>query len=154
MCAGTRTCHNAPSVTLPIGTQLGAYEIQQGIGAGGMGEVYKARDIRLQRTVAIKVLPAQLRGHPALRERFLHEAQTIAALDHPHICVLHDIGSHADFDFLVMEYLEGETLATRLQRAPLPLDQMLRFAIEIGGALDQATANALFIAMSNRPTSC
>ena len=87
------------------------------IGAGGMGEVYKARDTRLNRTVAIKVLPAHLKDDPARRQRLLREAQAVAALEHPHIGVLYDIGEHAGTDFLVMEYLEGETLAKRLEKA-------------------------------------
>jgi serine/threonine protein kinase/Tol biopolymer transport system component len=120
------------------GQRLGPYEIVSPVGAGGMGEVYKARDVRLNRTVAIKVLPARLRFEPDLRQRLIQEAQTIAALDHPHICVLHDIGSDGDTDFLVMEYLDGETLAMRLEKAALPIDQMLRYAIEVGSALARA----------------
>jgi Tol biopolymer transport system component/predicted Ser/Thr protein kinase len=120
------------------GNRLGPYEIQSAIGAGGMGEVYKARDTRLERTVAIKVLPAHLADQPEVRERFEREAKTIAGLNHPHICVLHDIGRHEGTDFLVMEYLEGETLAARLLKGPLPVDQVLRYAIEIADALDKA----------------
>ena len=93
------------------GTKLGPHEILSLIGAGGMGEVYKARDIRLDRIVAIKVLPAHLADRPDLRERFEREAKTIASLNHPHICTLHDIGRQDGTDFLVMEYLEGEPLA-------------------------------------------
>jgi serine/threonine protein kinase len=103
-----------------------------------MGEVYKARDTHLDRIVAIKVLPAHLADRPELRERFEREARTIASLNHPHICTLHDIGQQDGIDFLVMEYLEGETLATRLLKGPLPLDQVLRYAIEIADALDKA----------------
>ena len=102
------------------GRRLGPYEILSAIGAGGMGEVYKARDTRLDRIVAIKVLPTHLADRPELRERFDREAKTIASLNHPHICVLHDIGHQDGIDFLVMEYLEGETLAQRLQKGPLP----------------------------------
>src|SRR3990170_5631965 len=119
-------------------TKLGPYEILSQIGAGGMGEVYKARDTRLDRIVAIKVLPAHLADRPDLRERFEREAKTIASLNHPHICTLHDIGRQDGTDFLVMEYLEGETLATRLLKGPLPLEQVLQYAIEIADALDKA----------------
>jgi predicted Ser/Thr protein kinase len=119
------------------GKRLGPYEILSAIGAGGMGEVYRARDTRLDRIVAIKVLPAHLADEPKLRERFEREARTIASLNHPHICVLHDIGRHDGIDFLVMEYLEGETLAQRLLKGPLPLEQVLQYAIEIADALDK-----------------
>ncbi|MGH2611022.1 MAG: serine/threonine-protein kinase, partial [Tepidiformaceae bacterium] len=101
-------------MTLAAGTRLGPYEIQAALGAGGMGEVYKARDSRLDRTVAIKILPEALAGDPQFRERFDREAHAIAALNHPHICTLHDVGREQDTDFLVMEYLEGETLADRI----------------------------------------
>jgi serine/threonine protein kinase len=115
------------------------------IGAGGMGEVYKARDTRLDRTVAIKVLTAHLADDPHARERFQREARAVAALNHPHICTLHDVGSQDPstgsgqaMDFLVMEYLDGETLAERLAKGPLPLDRALQYAIQIAGALDKA----------------
>lgn len=123
---------------MTAGSRLGPYEIVSPLGAGGMGEVYRATDTRLNRTVAINVLPADVKNNPDLRQRFLREAQAVAALEHPHICVLHDIGHQSDngVDFLVMEYLEGETLALRLEKGPLPLDQVMRYAIEIGGALD------------------
>jgi eukaryotic-like serine/threonine-protein kinase len=101
-------------MTLSPGTQLGPYVIKTAIGAGGMGEVYEARDTRLDRTVAIKVLPAQTAGDPDLRARFEREARAVAALNHPHICTLHDIGSESGADFLVMDSVEGETFATRL----------------------------------------
>jgi eukaryotic-like serine/threonine-protein kinase len=120
------------------GTRLGPYEILSAIGAGGMGEVYRARDTRLDRIVAIKVLPDHFVDRSELRERFDREAKTIASLNHPHICTLHDVGHQNGTDFLVMEYLEGETLAQRLPNGPLPLDQVLRYAIEIAGALDKA----------------
>src|SRR6202049_4665515 len=103
-----------------------------------MGEVYKARDTRLDRIVAIKVLPAHLADRAELRERFEREARTIASLNHSHICTLHDIGKQDGIDFLVMEYLEGETLARRLEKGPLPLEQVLHYAIEISDALDKA----------------
>jgi eukaryotic-like serine/threonine-protein kinase len=120
------------------GTQLGPYEILSAIGAGGMGEVYRARDTRLDRIVAIKVLPAHLADRAELRERFEREARTIASLNHPHICTLHDIGHQDGIDYLVMEYLEGETLAQRIAKGSLPLDQVLQYAIEIADALDKA----------------
>src|ERR1700736_1739571 len=120
------------------GKRLGPYEILSAIGAGGMGEVYRARDTRLDRIVAIKVLPAHLADEPELRERFEREARTIASLNHPHICVLHDIGQQDGVDYLVMEYLEGETLAQRLLKGPLPLELVLQYAIEISDALDKA----------------
>ncbi len=120
------------------GRRLGPYEILSAIGAGGMGEVYKARDTRLDRIVAIKVLPAHLADRAELRERFEREAKTIASLNHPHICVLYDTGHQDGIDFLVMEYLEGETLAQRLQKGSLPIQQVLQYAIEISDALDKA----------------
>src|SRR3989337_1827924 len=113
------------------------------MGGGGMGEVYRARDPRLDRVVAIKVLPAHLADRPDVRERFEREARTIAGLNHPHICTLYDIGQQDGTDFLVMEYLEGETLSMRLMKGPLPLDQVLRYAIEISDALDQAHRNGV-----------
>ena len=125
-------------MALVAGTKLGPYEILSAIGAGGMGEVYKARDTRLDRIVAIKVLPAHLADRAELRERFEREAKTIASLNHPHICTLYDTGHQDDIDFLVMEYLEGETLAQRLKKGPLPIQQVLQYAIEISDALDKA----------------
>ncbi len=120
------------------GRRLGPYEILSSVGAGGMGEVYRARDTRLDRIVAIKVLPAHLADRSELRERFEREARTIASLNHPHICTLHDIGQQDGIDYLVMEYLEGETLAQRLVKGPLPLEQVLQYAVEIADALDKA----------------
>ena len=110
---------------LASGTRLGPYEIQSLIGAGGMGEVYKARDTRLDRTVAIKVLPPDVSADPDRRARFEREAKTIAGLNHPHICTLYDVGDHDGAMFLVMEHLEGETLADRLEKGALPLEQAL-----------------------------
>lgn len=123
---------------LAQGTKLGPYEIQSAIGAGGMGEVYRARDTRLERIVAIKVLPAHLNSSPELRARFEREAKAISALQHPHICVLYDIGTQGDVDYLVMEYLEGETLYSRLARKPLATDEAIKIAIEVADALDKA----------------
>src|SRR5437868_8113883 len=102
-----------------IGKKLGHYEIESLLGAGGMGEVYRARDTRLDRTVAVKVLPAHLSNQPELRERFEREARTISSLNHPLICTLFDVGRQDGVDFLVMEYLDGETLAARLKKGPL-----------------------------------
>ncbi len=125
-------------MALEAGTTLGPYEIESPLGAGGMGEVYKARDTRLDRTVAIKVLPEHVAGDSDLRQRFEREARAVAALNHPHICTLHDIGREGDTDFLVMEHLDGETLAQRLQQGALPLDHALEIAIQIADALDKA----------------
>jgi len=127
-----------PSVELKQGTKLGPYEIVALAGAGGMGEVYRARDTRLNRTVAIKVLPLGAADRDGAQERFEREAQAISSLNHPHICTLYDVGHQGGIDYLVMEYLEGETLSARLQKGPLPLDQTLRYAIEIADALDKA----------------
>src|SRR6201998_615611 len=123
---------------ITAGTKFGPYEITHVIGAGGMGEVYRARDTRLDRTVAVKILPDHFSDRAELRERFEREARTIASLNHPHICVLHDIGQQDGTGYLVMEYLEGETLADRLKKGPLPLDQVLQYALEISDALDKA----------------
>ncbi len=128
---------------LDAGRQLGPYEIIAPLGAGGMGEVYKARDTRLDRTVAIKVLPAHLASQPDLRQRFEREARAASSLNHPNICTLHDIGSHEGIDFLVLEYLEGETLAQRLERGPLPIDEALSIAVQIADALDKAHRQGL-----------
>jgi serine/threonine protein kinase len=125
-------------MALTSGTRLGPHEILSAIGAGGMGEVYRARDTRLDRIVAIKVLPTHLAGRSELRERFEREARTIAGLNHPHICTLHDIGQQDGVDYLVMEYLEGETLAHRLNKGFLSLEQVFQYAIEIADALDKA----------------
>ena len=129
---------------LSSGARLGPYEIQSAIGAGGMGEVYKARDTRLDRTVAIKVLPAELSADPDRRVRFEREARAVAALSHPHICTLYDIGTHPSTGsgqatlFLVMEYLAGESLAERLHRGLLPLPQALDVGAQIAEALGAA----------------
>jgi len=123
---------------LKVGARLGAYEIEGEIGSGGMGEVYRARDTRLERTVAIKVLPRAFGGDPERRARFEREAKTIAGLNHPHICTLHDIGDHEGTVFLVMELLAGETLAEHLRKGPLPLEQALTVATHIAEALAAA----------------
>jgi eukaryotic-like serine/threonine-protein kinase len=123
---------------IQVGQRLGPYEILSAIGAGGMGEVYRARDTRLDRIVAVKILPDHCSDRAELRERFEREARTIASLNHPHICTLYDIGRQDGTDYLVMEYLEGETLSERLKKGPLPLEQVLKNAIELADALDKA----------------
>lgn len=125
-------------MSLVSGTKLGPYEVLDAAGAGGMGEIYKARDTRLDRTVAIKVLPSELAAHPELRQRLEREARAVSSLNHPHICTLYDVGQQDGVDFLVLEYLEGETLASRLTKGPLRLEATLRYAIEMAEALDQA----------------
>ena len=125
-------------MALTAGTALGPYEIQAPLGAGGMGEVYTARDTRLDPHRRLKVLPEHVASDPDLKQRFGREAKTVAALSHPHICPVFDVGSQDGVDFLVMEYLEGETLAQRLEKGALPLDQALQIAIEIADALDKA----------------
>src|SRR5947209_18665460 len=120
------------------GERLGPYEVVARVGAGGMGEVWRARDTRLDRSVAIKVLPAHLSADTQFRERFEREARTISALTHPHICTLYDVGNASGIDFLVMEYLEGESLADRLARGPMPVEEALRVAIQVAEALDRA----------------
>ncbi|HEY6928819.1 MAG TPA: protein kinase, partial [Thermoanaerobaculia bacterium] len=125
-------------MTLAAGTRLGPYEIVSSLGAGGMGEVYRARDSRLERIVAIKVLPQHLSDSMEVRQRFEREAKTISQLSHPHICALYDVGSQDGVEYLVMEYLEGETLSERLVKGPLPLEQALRAGVEIADALDRA----------------
>ena len=125
-------------MALTSGTKLGPYEIQSPLGAGGMGEVYRARDTRLDRTVAIKILPTHLSSNPEARIRFEREARTISSLNHPNICTLHDVGTQDSTSYLVMEYVEGETLQSRLQRGPLPLKQALECAMQICDALEKA----------------
>jgi serine/threonine protein kinase len=120
------------------GTRLGPYEIQIALGAGGMGEVYKARDMRLDRIVAIKILPPELAADPQFRDRFDREARSISQLDHPHICTLYDVGEQDATSYLVMQYLEGETLEARLKKGALPFAQALQSAIQIASALDTA----------------
>ncbi|HSG99500.1 MAG TPA: serine/threonine-protein kinase, partial [candidate division Zixibacteria bacterium] len=130
-------------MTLEAGTQLGPYRIDGPAGAGGMGEVYKATDTRLQRTVAVKVLHTRVASNPDLRERFEREAKVIAGLNHPNICTLHDIGSANEIDYLVMEYIEGESLSSRLEKGPLAAGEILTIAIQIADALDKAHKQGL-----------
>ena len=125
-------------MALTSGTKLGPYEIQSPLGAGGMGEVYRARDTRLDRTVAVKILPAHLSSNLEAKQRLDREARAISSLNHPNICTLHDIGHQDGTDFLVMEYLEGETLADRLMKGPLPSELVLRYGIEICEGLEKA----------------
>jgi eukaryotic-like serine/threonine-protein kinase len=130
-------------MALVPGTRLGPYEVVGPLGTGGMGEVYRARDTRLERTVAIKVLPLELSCDPLRKQRFEREAKTISTLNHPHICVLHDVGSQNGVDYLVMECVEGETLAKRLERGKLPLEQVLKCGAQIADALDKAHRNGV-----------
>jgi serine/threonine protein kinase len=125
-------------MALAAGSRLGPYEILSPLGAGGMGEVYRARDTRLGRTVAVKVLPAGMASSPEVRQRFEREAKTISQLSHPHICALYDVGREGETEYLVMELLEGETLSDRLAKGALPLEQTLRYGTEIADALDKA----------------
>src|SRR6266403_5670402 len=125
-------------MALLAGTKLGPYEIQSPLGAGGMGEVYRASDTRLDRIVAIKVLPANLSSDASLKQRLEREAKAISKLSHPHICTLHDVGHQDGVDFLVMELVEGETLEQRLLKGPLPPDQTLRIASQVADALARA----------------
>src|SRR5262245_44219739 len=128
---------------LSPGTRLGPYEILAPLGAGGMGEVYRARDTRLDRTVAIKVLPAELSENAEVRARFEREARAVSSLNHPHICVLHDLGRENGIDYIVLEHLEGETLAARLAKGALEPDELLAIAIPIADALDKAHRKGL-----------
>ena len=123
---------------LAAGTRLGPYEVLSPAGAGGMGEVYRARDTRLGRIVAVKVLPSALAQNVELRRRLEQEARSISKLSHPHICTLYDIGNHDGTVFLVLEYLEGETLDQRLRRGPLPSNQVVQYGLQIAEALDKA----------------
>src|ERR1700686_1612527 len=123
---------------LSPGVRLGPYEILDALGAGGLGEVYLARDTRLGRDVAVKILPAEFSADPIRKQRFEREAKTISSLNHPHICVLHDVGSQDGMSYLVMECVEGETLAKRLEKGALPLEQVLKYGMQIADALDKA----------------
>src|SRR5207245_6142054 len=122
-------------VLLTCGARLGPYEIVSLLGSGGMGEVYRARDVRLDRIVAIKILPPQFSSDPGHKQRFEREAKIISHLNHPHICMLHDVGHQDGIDYLVMEYVEGETLAKRLEKGPLTLAQVLQLGSQIADAL-------------------
>src|SRR5262245_29862872 len=130
--------NSATGASVRSGSRLGVYEIQALVGAGGVGEVYKARDTRLDRMVAIKVLRSQFAADRDRFQRFEREARAVARLDHPHIGALYDVGEASGVRFLVMQYLDGETLAARLAKGPLPLDQVFRYAIEIADALAHA----------------
>jgi serine/threonine protein kinase len=125
-------------MALTPGTKLGPYEIVSPLGAGGMGEVYRARDTRLGRDVAVKILPKEMSADATRKQRFEREAKTISGLNHPNICTLHDVGSQDGVDYLVMECVEGETLAKRLEKGPLPLEQVLKYGAQIADALDKA----------------
>src|SRR6202451_3876581 len=122
-------------MALSAGTKFGPYEIESPLGEGGMGEVYRARDLRLDRAVAIKVLASHLSSSPELKQRMEREARAISALNHPYICHLYDIGSQDGTDYLVMEFLEGETLAERLRKGALPLNEVFRVGIAVAEAL-------------------
>src|SRR2546427_10218508 len=122
-------------MALTAGTKLGPYEILAMLGAGGMGEVYRALDTRLDRTVAIKVLASHLSSSPELKQRMEREARAISSLNHPHICHLYDLGSQDGTDYLVMEFLEGETLAERLRKGAIPLSEILKIGIAIAQSL-------------------
>jgi len=135
-----RSFHGA---RLSAGTLLGPYQIIEALGAGGMGEVYRARDTRLDRSVAIKVLPDHLAANPELRQRFEREARAASSLNHPHICTLHDAGYQDGIHFLVMECLEGETLAGRLRGGVLRLEEAVRIAVHVADALDEAHRHGL-----------
>ena len=141
-------------MALSPSARLGPYEIVTALGVGGMGEVYKARDMRLDRTVAIKVLRSALADDPDLRARFEREARAVAALDHPHICGIYDVGVVDGTHYLVMPYLDGETLAARLEKGPLALDDAVTIAVEIADALDKAHRRQSSTAISSPPTSC
>src|SRR3979490_434035 len=125
-------------MTLAAGSKLGPYEIAAPLGAGGMGEVYRARDTRLDRTIAIKILPAQFSSDPVRKQRFEREAKAISSLNHPHICTLHDVGAQNGISYLGMEHVQGESLDARLKKGPLPWKQALECAVQICDALEKA----------------
>ena len=125
-------------MALVPGTRLGPYEVLAPLGAGGMGEVHRARDTRLDRTVAVKILPPRFADDPEAKQRFDREARAISSLNHPNICTLYDVGHQDGIDYLVMEFLEGQTLGDRLMKGPLPLDQVLKYGIEICEGLEKA----------------
>src|SRR5713101_3560429 len=125
-------------MALTAGTKFGPYEIQSPLGAGGMGEVYRAKDTRLDRTVAVKILPSHLSENPEAKQRFDREARAISSMNHPNICTLHDVGHQGGIDYLVMEFLEGETLADRLRKGAVPVEQLLKYGNEICEGLEKA----------------
>jgi serine/threonine protein kinase len=133
---------------LPPGSRLGPYEIVALIGLGGMGEVYRARDTRLDRTVAIKLLGAHIATRPGFRERFAREARAISAIEHRHICALYDVGTHGDVEFLVMQYVDGETLADRIERGPIPAPEAFVLAEQIA-----SSASPRYSRRRDRPTT-
>jgi len=124
-------------MSLPSGTKLGPYEIMGLLGAGGMGEVYRAKDTRLGRDVAIKILPKEMSADAGRKQRFEREAKTISSLNHPNICVLHEVGTQDGLSYLVMELIEGESLAKRLERGPMPLEQVLKFGAQIADGCEE-----------------
>src|ERR1700676_5299262 len=132
-----------PLMALAPGTKLGPYETLSPLGSGGMGEVYRARDTRLGRDVAIKILPKEMSADAARKQRFEREAKTISGLNHPNICVLYDVGSQDGVDYLVMECVEGETLVKCLEKGALPLEQVLKYGMQIADALDKAHRNGV-----------
>jgi serine/threonine protein kinase len=142
-----RPCFHAwaiiPASMLAPGTQLGPFEIQSLLGSGGMGEVYRARDNRLDRTVAIKIIPPSFSSDSIRRQRFQRESRAISALQHPNICTLYEVGQQDGVDYLVMEYQEGETLGVRLAKARLGIGQVLTYGIEIANAVDAAHARGI-----------
>src|SRR3990170_4474565 len=125
-------------MAITAGSRLGPYELVAPLGAGGMGEVWRGRDTRLDREVAIKILPPEFAQDDLFRARFAREAKTISQLNHPHICTLFDVGHEDGTHYLVMELLEGESLADRLQKGPLPLDQVVKFGAQVAEALSAA----------------
>jgi serine/threonine protein kinase len=139
-------------MVLASGTRLGPYEILSPIGAGGMGEVYRARDSRLTRTVAIKVLPPLLSSDERFKQRFELEARAISSLNHPHICTLYDVGTQDGISFLVMEYLDGETLSHRLERGSLPIEEALKIGTEVAQALQKAHSSG-FVHRDLKPSN-
>jgi len=135
------------------GSRLGPYELTAPIGAGGMGEVWRGKDTRLDRSVAVKILPVGFAQDDERRQRFEREAKTISSLNHPHICTLFDVGHEGDAHFLVMELLEGESLADRLQKGPLPLDQVVKFGAQVADALSAALGETRAVRQSTRMTA-
>ena len=150
-------CSTTDQMQLTVGTLLGPYEITAPLGAGGMGEVYKARDTRLERMVAVKVLPADKVADPARKQRFIQEARAASALNHPNIVTLHDISQEGGIDFLVMEYVPGKTLEHLIPRKGLRLSDTLKYAVQIADALAAAHSagivQTLFITIRRRTIS-